>query len=48
MESVCSDVKEGFEKLFNPVDVTKIWPESITKSIKAGTITLNQNPVNYF
>ncbi|MCY1663868.1 catalase [Chryseobacterium sp. SL1] len=41
--------KEDFEKLdFNPVDVTKIWPESIAKSIKAGTMTLNQNPVNYF
>lgn len=41
--------KEDFEKLdFNPVDVTKIWPESIAKSIKAGTMTLNQNPINYF
>jgi catalase len=41
--------KEDFEKLdFNPVDVTKIWPESIAKFVKAGTMTLNQNPVNYF
>lgn len=41
--------KEDFEKLdFNPVDVTKIWPESIAKSVKAGTMTLNQNPTNYF
>jgi catalase len=41
--------KEDFEKLdFNPVDVTKIWPESIAKPIKVGTMTLTQNPTNYF
>jgi catalase len=41
--------KEDFDKLdFNPVDVTKIWPESIAKMIKVGTMTLNQNPDNYF
>jgi catalase len=41
--------KEDFDKLdFNPVDVTKIWPESIAKSVKVGTMTLNQNPTNYF
>lgn len=41
--------KEDFEKLdFNPVDVTKVWPEAIAKSVKVGTMTLNQNPANYF
>lgn len=41
--------REDFDKLdFNPVDVTKIWPESIAKLVKVGTMTLNQNPTNYF
>lgn len=41
--------KEDFEALnFNPIDVTKIWPESVAKSIKVGTMTLNENPTNYF
>lgn len=41
--------KEDFDKLdFNPVDVTKIWPQSVAKLIKVGTLTLNQNPSNYF
>lgn len=41
--------KEDFASLdFNPVDVTKIWPESVAKSVKVGTMTLNENPTNYF
>ncbi|MHC5202274.1 catalase [Myroides sp. LJL119] len=41
--------KEDFESLdFNPVDPTKIWPEKIAKLIYVGTMTLNQNPSNYF
>ncbi|MBF0595885.1 catalase [Faecalibacter rhinopitheci] len=41
--------KEDFDALdFNPVDVTKIWPESVAKSVKVGTMTLNENPTNYF
>ncbi|WP_419870341.1 catalase [Chryseobacterium sp. CT-SW4] len=41
--------KEDFDKLdFNPVDVTKIWPESIAKPVKVGTMTLNKNVDNYF
>ena len=41
--------REDFDKLdFNPVDVTKIWPESVAKSVKVGTMTLNENPSNYF
>ncbi|WP_413532094.1 catalase [Empedobacter brevis] len=41
--------REDFDKLdFNPVDVTKIWPESIAKLVKVGTMTLNENPTNYF
>lgn len=33
---------------FNPVDVTKTWPESVAKSVKVGTMTLNKNPENFF
>ncbi len=41
--------REDFDKLdFNPVDVTKVWPESVAKLIKVGTMTLNENPTNYF
>jgi Catalase len=41
--------REDFDKLdFNPVDVTKVWPESVAKLVKVGTMTLNQNPTNYF
>lgn len=41
--------KEDFASLdFNPVDVTKIWPEAVAKSVKVGTMTLNANPTNYF
>lgn len=41
--------KEDFEALnFNAIDVTKIWPESVAKSVKVGTMTLNENPTNYF
>lgn len=41
--------KEDFEKLdFNPVDVTKVWPENVAKKVKVGTMTLNQNTSNYF
>jgi catalase len=41
--------KEDFEKLdFNPVDVTKVWPEKVAKSTLVGTMTLNKNPENYF
>ena len=41
--------REDFDALdFNPTDVTKIWPESVAKLIKVGTMTLNQTPTNYF
>lgn len=41
--------KEDFDKLdFNPVDVTKVWPESVAQKVLVGTMTLNQNPTNYF
>ena len=41
--------KEDFDKLnFNPVDVTKVWPETVAKKVKVGTMTLNKNPENYF
>lgn len=38
-----------FEKLdFNPLDATKIWPESIAKPILVGKMTLNRLPGNFF
>ncbi|WP_322969849.1 catalase [Faecalibacter sp. LW9] len=41
--------REDFDQLdFNPVDVTKVWPESVAKFVKIGTMTLNENPTNYF
>ncbi len=41
--------REDFDKLdFNPVDVTKVWPESLVKPVKVGTMTLNRNPENFF
>lgn len=41
--------REDFDQLdFNPLDVTKIWPEQLIKSVKVGTMTLNANPTNYF
>lgn len=41
--------REDFDQLdFNPVDVTKVWPESVAKFVKVGTMTLNENPTNYF
>ncbi|UYW01531.1 catalase [Flavobacterium agricola] len=41
--------KSDFDKFdFNPVDVTKIWPANQVESVKVGTMTLNQNPTNYF
>lgn len=40
---------EDFDGLdFNPVDVTKVWPESAAEFVLAGTMTLNKNPENYF
>ncbi|WP_317163277.1 catalase [Sphingobacterium composti Ten et al. 2007 non Yoo et al. 2007] len=41
--------REDFDRLdFNPVDVTKIWPEKVAKSVFVGTMTLNRNANNYF
>ena len=33
---------------FWPLDATKDWPEKLIPKQKIGTMTLNQNPVNYF
>ncbi|WP_304412032.1 catalase [Pontibacter sp. BAB1700] len=33
---------------FNPLDPTKIWPESVAPSIKIGKMTLNRVPGNFF
>lgn len=41
--------KEDFEHLdFNPLDVTKVWPLTVAKKVKVGTMTLTHNPENYF
>lgn len=36
----------GFD--FNPLDTTKIWPETLIPSRKVGMLTLNKVPDNYF
>ncbi len=33
---------------FNPLDATKVWPESIAPSVKIGKMTLNRTPENFF
>ncbi|MBD3920657.1 catalase [Paenibacillus sp. PR3] len=33
---------------FDPMDPTKIWPENLFPFIRVGTMTLHQNPINYF
>lgn len=33
---------------FNPLDPTKVWPETIAKSVLAGKMTLNKIPGNFF
>lgn len=33
---------------FNPFDLTKVWPHGDYPMIKVGTMTLNENPNNYF
>ncbi|OXM84293.1 catalase [Paenibacillus rigui] len=33
---------------FDPLDPTKVWPESLYPLHKVGTMTLNRNPANYF
>ncbi|QCR21477.1 catalase [Pontibacter sp. SGAir0037] len=33
---------------FNPLDPTKIWPESVAPSMKVGKMTLNRVPGNFF
>ena len=33
---------------FNPIDSTKIWPESIIKPFKIGELTLDEVPENFF
>ncbi|MBP1153430.1 MULTISPECIES: catalase [unclassified Paenibacillus] len=33
---------------FDPLDPTKVWPEDMYPLNKVGTMTLNQNPQNYF
>ena len=33
---------------FDPLDVTKIWPESLFPLQPVGRLVLNQNPSNFF
>lgn len=38
-----------FDKLdFNPLDATKIWPETVAKPMLVGKMTLNRVPGNFF
>ncbi|MDO5052374.1 MAG: catalase [Pseudoclavibacter sp.] len=39
---------EAKDYRFNPFDLTKIWPFSDYPRIKVGTMTLNENPTNFF
>lgn len=40
---------EALETLdFNPVDPTKVWPESVAKPVLIGKMTLNRVPGNFF
>ena len=39
----------GAEKtLYNPFDLTKVWPHADYPPIEVGTVELNRNPDNYF
>lgn len=40
--------EEAKECSFNPFDLTKVWPHGDYPMIKVGTMTLNENPKNYF
>ncbi|RXJ96699.1 catalase [Arcobacter sp. AHV-9/2010] len=40
--------KQAKECSFNPFDLTKVWPHGDYPMIKVGTMTLNENPKNYF
>ena len=33
---------------FNPLDTTKVWPETLVKPVKVGELTLNKVPDNFF
>lgn len=39
--------EEAASYRFNPFDLTKVWSQKDYPRIKVGTLTLNQNPVNY-
>ena len=40
--------EQAKECSFNPFDLTKVWPHGDYPMIKVGTMTLNENPKNYF
>ena len=40
--------KQAKECSFDPFDLTKVWPHGDYPMIKVGTMTLNENPKNYF
>ena len=41
-------VEQANNFTFNPFDATKIWPLEDYPLIDVGTITLNENPENFF
>lgn len=40
--------EQAEKSLFNPFDLTKIWPKADYPLIEVGTMELNSNPSNYF
>jgi catalase len=40
--------EQAKECSFDPFDLTKVWPHGDYPMIKVGTMTLNENPKNYF
>lgn len=40
--------EEATDYRFNPFDLTKVWPHSDYPLIQVGTMTLNENPQNFF
>ncbi|MEO9180895.1 MAG: catalase, partial [Acidimicrobiales bacterium] len=40
--------EEAADYRFNPFDLTKVWPHSDYPLIPVGTMTLNENPQNFF
>ncbi|MBI2688413.1 MAG: catalase [Acidobacteria bacterium] len=46
VQMIAPDQLDSFS--FNPLDATKIWPESMAKPVKIGTMTLNRMPQSFY